>query len=247
MNRSTLLLITALIGILTVYALAQWQVQPQIDPRVGPIYPENPSYNFQSRSNYDPYQFNWYTGRWDYYPIPPNSAASSGQNWQYSPPPAPPGAAGSYIYGGPPANTPAPQSSTPSPTQIQPNIPPAPTPDDSSMWVSVPTTRPSSTQDMKPVTFEGIIIAIKAADLVGEATPHLLMRLRNSAGAVGTVDVGEKLMFPEGTFDANSRGHITATGQLGVLDGHLVLFAQQITIGKTTIQVPRSPAPGPQH
>jgi hypothetical protein len=245
MKRHTILFSTLLIAVFTVYALGQWQVQPQVDPRVGPIYPENPSYNFQSRSNYDPYQFNWYSGRWDYMPIPPSAGGSSGSNWQYSPPPAPPGAAGSYIYGGPTQNAPAPQPSAPSPTLIPPNVPPSPTPDDSSMWVSVPSTQPSNAKKMPPVTFEGLITGMKAADLVGETMPHLLLRLRNDAGAVGTVDVGQKLVFPEGTFDANARGHISATGQLGVLDGHLILFADQIIIGKTTIPVMRPPAAPP--
>ena len=99
---------------------------------------------------------------------------------------------------------------------------------------------------MTPVTFEGVIIGMKAADIVGQSMPHLLLRLRNDAGAVGTVDVGQRLVFPQGTFDANPRGHISATGQLGALDGHLVLFAQQIHIGTTTIPIMRAP-PAPPH
>ncbi len=91
----------------------------------------------------------------------------------------------------------------------------------------------------KPVTFEGRICGIRAADLMGDSTPELLMRLRTDAGAIGTVDVGERLIFPQGTFDSNARGYITATGMLGELDGHLILFAQKITIGKTTIPIQR--------
>ena len=240
MNRLTLLLPTSIIATLAVCALAQWQVQPQIDPQVGPVYPENPSYNFHSQSNYNPYQFNWASGRWDYVPIPYDAGGSSGQNWQASPPPyrpygnvnTPP-----YIYGAPP--TLPPQSSAPSPTAVPPNIPTTPTPDDSGLWNRVPSTQPTSSKPPTPVTFSGRIVGIKAKDLTGIATPQLLLRLRNDAGAMGTVDVGDKLMFPEGTFDSNSKGYISATGVLGELDGHFVLFAQKITIGKTTIPVER--------
>jgi hypothetical protein len=242
MNRSTLFLIIATIGILTLYSLAQWQVQPQIDTRVGPIYPQNPSYNFRTRGNSDPFQFNWYTGRFDYVPIPYNSAGSSNQNWQYSPPPSVPGVAGSvpqYVFGGPPASNVAPQPSAPSPTAVSPNIPSVPTPDDTTLWMPAPATQPSDAAPPKPVTFEGRICGIRAADLMGDSTPELLMRLRSDAGAIGTVDVGERLIFPQGTFDSNARGYITATGMLGALDGHLILFAQKITIGKTTIPIDR--------
>lgn len=147
MNRSTLYLIIATIGILAVYSLAQWQVQPQIDTRVGPIYPENPSYNFRTRNNYNPFQFNWYTGRFDYVPIPYDSAGSSNQNWQYSPPPSAPGVGGSvpqYVFGGPSASNSVPQPSAPSPNAVSPNIPSAPTPDDTTLWVPAPATQPSN-------------------------------------------------------------------------------------------------------
>jgi hypothetical protein len=81
---------------------------------------------------------------------------------------------------------------------------------------------------------------------MGASSPQLLLRLRTDAGAIGTVDVGERLMFPTGTFDSNARGYISATGTLGVLDGHFILFAQTITIGKTTIPVQRHQMTAPQ-
>jgi len=94
-------------------ALAQFQT-PQYNPQspfysaygTGPGYYGNvqnynyavPGYN--TPPNYDPYQFNPYTGRWDYMPIPPQERQSgpnynpyqfnwsSGQ-WDYRPVPSP--------------------------------------------------------------------------------------------------------------------------------------------------------------
>jgi hypothetical protein len=252
MKRLILVLGMAVVSVLAVCTLAQWQVQPQVDPRVGPIYPKNPSYNFQSRSNYDPFQFNWASGTWNYAPIPYNSAASSGQNWQYTPPPNQPySSAGApsgygqapYVYGGPPP-TPA-QSNAPSPTAVSPNIPPPPTPDDSAIWSTIPSTQPSTTAPPKPVTFQGRIVAIKAVEIMGCSVPHVLLRLRNDAGAMGTADVGMRIAFPDAVFDPGAKGQFTVTGQLGVLDGHLVLFADTIVVGSQTILVQRNETSAP--
>jgi hypothetical protein len=53
-----------LFSCLTSAALAQ--------QRVGPVYPQNKSNNNygSAQSGYDPFRFNWSTGRWDYVPIP---------------------------------------------------------------------------------------------------------------------------------------------------------------------------------
>src|SRR5690349_7223780 len=112
MKRFIFLLSATLICSLTVFAVAQWQVQPQIDPRVGPIYPVNPSFNFYSRQNNDPFQFNWASGRWDYVPFP--DGGSSGRPYQYSPPPYRPNWNENtpYVFGTPMPQNPLPQSGT---------------------------------------------------------------------------------------------------------------------------------------
>lgn len=238
MKRWISLSALALVAGLTVFSSGQWQAQPQVDPRTGPIYPVNPAYNFRSASNYDPFRFNWASGRWDYVPIPYDSSS------QFSREPSPaPGPVPYMPYGGGPQNqwTDAPPHTVnPAvPSGNQPTNPPAPTPDDSELWSS-PTTRPEQNVAPQIVKFEGRIVCIKAVALAGEPTPHLLLRLRNDAGATGTIDAGQRLAFPDAAFDPGAKGNISVTGQLGVLDGHLLLFANQIAFGSQTITIDRS-------
>jgi hypothetical protein len=233
MKRSIPLLALTMLAGLAVLAHAQWQAQPQIDSRFGPIYPVNPAYNFHSASNYDPFQFNWASGRWDYVPIPNQTSQNPAQ------PAPPPGPVPYMPYGWTQQSH---QSLTPAHT-VEPKpsdeTPPAkPTPDDSEFWAA-PTTRPQPKIVPHIVKFEGRVIAIKAIDLAGEPTPHLILRVRNDAGALGTVDVGQRLAFPDSAFAPESKGHISVSGQLGILDGHLLLFANQITFGSQTITVDR--------
>jgi hypothetical protein len=219
----------ALLAGLTVFAHAQWQAQPQIDTRTGPIYPVNPSYNFYSRSNYNPFQFNWGSGRWDYVSIPDQSSQSSQE-------PAPAAGAAPYMpYGGGPQNH---WNEAPAHTVTPPGNSSAPTPNDSDLW-STPTTRPDENIAPQIVKFEGRIVGIKAVDFEGEPTPHLLLRLRTDAGATGTIDVGQRIRFPDATFDTPTKGRVSVTGQLGVLDGHLLLFADQIAFGSETVNIDR--------
>jgi hypothetical protein len=224
MKRLLALFGLVFLGSLTVFAFGQWQVQPQIDPRVGPIYPVNPSYNFNSRSNYDPFQFNWASGRWDYMPFPGGSSSGSSTGPHNQSP---------YIYSPPqPANPP------PAAAPAPPSNPTPPTPDDSEFW-SAPTTQPQKVVAPRIVQFEGRIIAVKAVDFAGEPYPHLLLRLRNNAGANGTIDAGQRLELPDTAFDPSVKGYVTATGQLGVLDGRMLLFANQVTFGSKTIAIER--------
>ncbi len=237
MKRWISLSVMALIVGLTVLARGQWQAQTQVDPRVGPIYPVNPAYNFYSQSNYNPFQFNWATGQWDYVPIPYESSSQ----WAKEPAP-PPGPVPYLPYGGDQQNHlnyGPPHTVSPEPPSGNPRgklLPPKP--DDSDLW-SGPTTRPAQTVAPRIVKFEGRIVAIKAVDLAGEPNPHLLLRLRNDAGATGTVDAGLRLAFPDSAFDPSAKGHVLATGQLGVLDGALVLFADQIALGSHTVTIDR--------
>jgi hypothetical protein len=60
--------------------------------RVGPVYPENETNTHSwSSSGYDPFHFNWTTGRWDYVPIPydvhsgPFAFNWHTGRWDYSP------------------------------------------------------------------------------------------------------------------------------------------------------------------
>ncbi|MGD0465054.1 MAG: hypothetical protein ABSB74_21430 [Tepidisphaeraceae bacterium] len=241
MKRWISLSATALIVCLTVFAWGQWQAQPQIDPRVGPVYPVNPAYNFYSQSNYNPFQFNWGTGQWDYVPIPDESS-------QLSREPAPPPGPVPYLpYGGDqryPLNYGRPQTLNPAAQSNPPAAqgkPPAPKPDDSGLWSgpTTRTTRPAQTVAPRIVKFAGRIVAIKAVEMFGEPNPHLLLRLRNDAGATGTVDAGLRLVFPDAAFDPGAKGHVAVTGQLGILDGQLVLFADQIVFGSQTVTIDR--------
>jgi hypothetical protein len=234
MKRSIFLLALVIFAGLTVFASAQWQAQPQIDPRYGPIYPVNPTYNFHSASNYNPFQFNWASGQWDYAPIQGGSSTSSPGEPAPAPGPVP------YMpYGWSqqshqtlsPAHTVEPEPSDTTP-------PAKPSPDDTELW-SAPATRPEPKIAPQIVKFEGRIVAIKAVALAGEPTPHLLLRVRNDAGATGTIDAGQRLAFPDTAFDPGAKGNVSVTGQLGLLDGHLLLFADQIVFGSQTITIDR--------
>jgi hypothetical protein len=238
MKRLIFLLSAALLGGLTVLALGQWQTQPQIDGRVGPLYPVNPSYNFRSDQNYDPYQFNWASGRWDYVPLA-GGGGSSAQPRGYNPPPYRPywDEGGPYVFGAPMTMNPSPPAPSPQ-SDTSPINPPGPMPDDSELW-AIPTTQPQKTVEPKMVKFEGRIVAIKAVKLMGETTPHLLLRLVNRTGATGTIDAGQRLAFPDAAFDPAVKGNVTVSGQLGVLDGHLLLFADQIAFGSQTVAIER--------
>lgn len=110
-------------------------------------------------------------------------------------------------------------------------------PDDSQLW-AVPTTQPQKTAP-RIVKFEGRIVAIKAVKFMGEANPHLLLRLLDKAGVTGTIDAGQRLAFPDAAFDPAVKGYVTVTGQLGVLDGHLLLFADQIAFGSQLVVIER--------
>jgi hypothetical protein len=81
--------------------------------------------------------------------------------------------------------------------------------------------------------------------LNGDATPHLLLRLRNSDGASGTVDVGSQLDLPELNSNSPKDQLLTVTGYVGDIDGTLVLFAGTIKIGSRTITVDRQPSSAP--
>ena len=82
MRRSSVLLLA--VSLLCVAAGAQ--------QRIGPVYPENQSdIHSWSSSGYDPFHFNWMTGRWDYVPIPYDTRSGpfafnwhSGR-WDYAP------------------------------------------------------------------------------------------------------------------------------------------------------------------
>jgi hypothetical protein len=123
--------------------------------------------------------------------------------------------------------------------------PPAPrTAEDEALWS--PTTLPS-VQIAKPITitFDGKIIGERAVDLYGDGRPHLLLRLRRADGASGTVDVGERLNLPEANTPAGKDMMVTATGNLGEIDGTPVLFANEVKIGNVTKQINRGPATQP--
>jgi hypothetical protein len=227
---------------------AQWSTEQPVDTRVEPIYPRSP-YSFRTTSsNYNPYQFNWATGQWIYVPIPyaPEAAGSSYNpyrfnaytgRWDYLPIPAQPGVGPvnrSALAAPPPP---------PPPDYGQPPPPPAAPPpmDDTSLWT--PTTLPS-VQIAKPIvmTFEGKVISERAVDLYGDGRPHLLVRLRRADGASGTVDVGERLDLPESELKSGGSPTITATGNLGEIDGTPVLFANQVKMGNVTTRISRGAA-----
>lgn len=237
MKHRFILLSLFILSIFAVVSLAQFQAQTQIDPRVGPIYPVNPTYNFSSNQSSDPFQFNWGTGHWDYVPFAGRSESINGEH--YAPPPIAPysGAQPPYVFSSPP--TPITPSVPPSsPTANAPLIQPPPTPDDSPFWMAA-ATQPEKSTERRIVKFEGRIVAIRATNLNADPNPHVLLRLMDKLGSTGTVDVGQRLSIPEAAFDPSVKGYVVATGQLGVLDGHLILFADEITFGTQDVLIER--------
>lgn len=219
------------------FAFAQWQEIPQNDQRVGPIYPRKPYSFVQGRSSNYPYHFDWSRGAWD--PVPSGTGAPGGGyqytytngTWQYAPVST---NMTSSSAPNPSANGGAPNaSSTASPNA---NASPSQTPDDTSLWVD-PTTQPAATQPT--VQFSGRIVNIKAVELDGEQSPHILLRLHNVNGAKGTVDVGERLEIPQTPSSVLTDGQITAIGEMGDIDGSPVLFANQVLFGKATVTINR--------
>lgn len=238
--------------LLAAVAPGQWQV----DNQVGPVYPTK-SYSFRTTSpNYDPFQFNWATGRWDYVPIPydERGPASNGGpyyfnaysgRWEYSPMAVPAPAANASATPPPPA---------PGGEQIRPQSDnqPVPSPesanqDDSGLWVG-PSTEPAGPPP-KSVTFQGRIVGLRAVNLGGDHQPHILLRLRSATGATGTIDVGERLHIPEAESKSGAGAVVVATGKLGSIDGHLVLFADKLRFGSQEVSVERGEQikPASQH
>jgi hypothetical protein len=210
----------------------QFQVNPQVDQRVGPIYPPNPSYNFYSHGgDADPFQFNWYSGRWDYVPIPWNNdrpwlthPAQQPYVWnpnlpQYS---VVNNSGGGLTPGAVPANQPVPPSQNP--------------PDDTGLW-NPPTSRPAEQMGTQTVEFSGRIVGIRAIMIEGTPYPHLLLRLNSKSGANGTVDAGEKLEFPPAASPTDL--DIDVQGKLGTIDGNLVLFGDKICFGSHMCEMVR--------
>jgi hypothetical protein len=206
-------------------AFGQWEVTPTNDSRVEPIYPTRPYSFHEGRANYDPYQFNWYSGRWDYVPVP-------------------------YDYT-PPGQTAAPYQPTweinTGQTQgraavRQQTATPAPEPakaTDTELWIP-PTTQPYTVGTPKVVHFTGRIVSIRAANLAGERHPHLLMRLRNAAGATATVDVGDRFEIPQTAPGTKVLDEVDTTAKLGDVDGSPVLFPDEIKLGNQTVKIDRS-------
>jgi hypothetical protein len=238
-------------GMLVVLAIAnvgfaQYQVNPQVNTQTGPVYPTTPSpYSFRSVQTNSPYLFNWYTGRWDYYPVPSSSAyptsTQSNLGSGQTPPGMPSSGNGLPGAGAVPANQPVPaQNSLPSPSSLIPSPttqPDAPMPQgkDNNLW-SPPTTQPDTASAAPVVSFTGKIVGMRAMLLNGDPEPHLLVRLKSDQGAMGTVDVGDKMSFAGLGLDAP----ITVHGHLGDIDGQAVLFADQVTVGNRVETVDRT-------
>jgi hypothetical protein len=227
-------LLIGLLGTVSAQVQVQTQINPQVQPQLGPFYPK--PYSFRTTSpNYDPYQFNWFSGKWDYVPIPYDSTAAA-PDYDYLPPPqSPPTSAGAPSSppsaGAVPANAP-PASPDQSTTEETP-------PDDTRLWMP-PATQPTQYAAPRIVTFSGRIVAVKAVILHGQAKPHVLLRLHNDNGANGTVDVGCCLQVPIIPMGADTG--VTVVGKLGEIDGSAVLFADKITIGPRTFDIDRSRA-----
>jgi hypothetical protein len=228
-------------------AFAQWQEVPQNDQRVGPVYPRKP-YSFEqgNSSNY-PYRFDWSRGAWS--PVPYGTGAPGGGyqytyvngTWQYAPVAPNTPMTSSYVPN-PSANGGAPNANAPSTASPSASASPSAnasasqTPDDTSLWMD-PTTLPASTQPT--VQFSGRIFNIKAVELDGEQSPHILLRLHNVNGAKGTVDVGERLEIPQTPSSVLTDGQITVIGEMGDINGSPVLFANQVVFGRTTVTIDR--------
>ena len=213
-----------LLGVVGV-SLAQWQEQPQ-QGRVEPIYPSRP-YSFQTAPpNYDPFQFNWYTGQWDYVPVPYNSVQAPPvvQYAPYSQPPFEP------QWNGTPQVS---QSAIP-----QPNLE---HPDDSQLWLPPPTTRPAQAAPPKTERFVGRIIALRALNLMGEQRPHLILRLRSAEGKTLTADLGDRLDMAQLPMGALGGKDVAVVGRMGEINDTPVMFAKQISFGSHTIKIQRPP------
>jgi hypothetical protein len=251
MNRSMRVLCP--IGLLALISVSfgQQPVDDRVPQRVGPIYARDP-YTFQtSTANGDPYQFNWYSGRWDYVPVPYDAPSSPAQaaspyrfdpqtgQWQYNPWQMTGTPVSAGVPGAPP--TPAPQSpAEPSPTRINNAAP-----DDTDLWKQ-PIVQPPTEYVPRPGQFEGQIVSIKAVKLAGEPQPHLLLRLRNADNVRATVDVGQRLVLPDGHPDATLNSLIAAVGMTGAIDGCPVLFAKHLTIGSYKVTLDREPTTQPK-
>jgi hypothetical protein len=217
--------------ILTTSSLAQWQQSSQVDKQTGPIYPINPSYNYYSSSaNQSSFQFNWYSGNWDYVPIPYNTdpISRSQTPYVYNPiNPNPPQAAGSPGQGSVPVAPSLPTATT--------NNPPPPNP---------PTASPQLQLGANQVKFTGQMVTMKTISLTGINEPQILLRLVSDNGARGTIDVGNNL-DPTDIHNLTNAS-ITATGKLGFIDGHMILFADTLSFGRDLITINRQPTTQPQ-
>lgn len=204
--------------LLTTAASAQYQVQTQEDTRTQPAYPTSsaqPSpYSFRTQPlGYDPFQFNWFTGRFEYVPIPYDQQAGSpyqfncySGRWNYNPA----AGASSASPGGQASAGQAPPPNVPMPS------PPAAVvrqPDDSGLW-SRPTTRPASVE-AKVVEFKGKVVGLRAVNLMGDSRPHILLRLRADNNTTATVDVGDRLDLAEQTLLSKSDEQVSARGPTG--------------------------------
>jgi hypothetical protein len=209
-------------------AFGQWEVTPSNDSRVEPIYPTRPYSFHEGRANYDPYQFNWYSGRWDYVPIPYDytppgqTAAPYRPTWEINTNQTPGRPAVPQQTAAPaPAPAPAPEKTT-----------------DTELWI-LPTTQPFTVGVPKVIHFTGKVVSVRAANLAGERYPHLLMCLRNATGATATVDVGERLEIPQTAPGTNPLDEVDTTAKLGDVDGSPVLFPDEIKLGNQTVKIDR--------
>jgi hypothetical protein len=240
MRNQIILSIVILSSLLLAATMAQWQVNPEVQPRNEPVYPPKP-YSFQSAPpGYDPFQFNWYSGRWDYVPIPYENGQSpypinpySGQ-WNYVPQPAPASGAA------------APQSAAPSaPTNgalkiVPPATPPLTVtttqPSDARLWAS-PTSQPVG-ESPRTVSFQGRLVGIRAINLRGSPQPELLLRLRDRNGKAATIAVGQRLHIPN-SYPVSDGLEIAGVGKAGEIDSAPVVFADQITINSKPAPIER--------
>lgn len=237
MRNQIILSIVILPLILLAVAMAQWQVNPQVQQRTGPVYPTKP-YSFQSAPpGYDPFQFNWYSGRWDYVPIPYNSGQSpyqmnqnSGQ-WNYVPQAPAPAA----------PSTPQPANQNDGALRITPpSTPPlvitTTQPSDAKLWTS-PSTQPAA-ESPRTVTFQGRLTGIRTINLRGSAQPELLLRLRDRTGKTTTVAIGQRLHIPD-SYPVSDGLQITGSGKAGDIDSSPVVFADQLTINSKPAPIER--------
>ena len=241
----------ALMPLATVFG--QYPADNQVHNQIQSITPQPYQFQTVSGHNYDPYQFNWYSGRWDYVPIPYGSVGGSpyrfnpaAGTWNYAPiqPAAPPPMAAQAQPAGNGSAPPPPPPPSPgiTPPPLQAELPEhtgkelAATTErassDNSLWTP-PATQPTTQPSVEH--FQGKIVSMRAVDLNGEYHPHLLLRLRNDAGVTMTVDVGERLHLP----DNSTAETFTASGKIGRIDGATVMFADQLEIGSHVVKIER--------